>query len=100
MTGEPVRFPCQIIECAAALVICIFLYWLISEGKNRGKILPWFLVIYGAVRFGLNLLRETTPFLWGLAAGNVWSIVSVLIGITMFIVLNMSKRATSCKGAK
>jgi len=89
--GSIVRFPVQIVECAVALLICIFLYWLISNGKNRGKILPWFLVIYGTTRFGLNLLRETTPFLWGLAAGNVWSIVSVVLGVAMFVVIRIRK---------
>lgn len=89
--GNEVLFPSQLLEGAVALLIGIFLFWLISEKKNRGRILAWFLVLYGATRFVLNLTRETTPFLFGLAAGNVWSVVAVLEGILLFIFLRPKK---------
>lgn len=93
--GEAVRFPSQILECAAALLICIFLFWLIGDEKNHGKILPTFLVLYGISRFLLNLTRETTPFLFGLPAGNVWSLVAIIEGVLIFTYILLRKKKAS-----
>lgn len=90
--GEAVRFPSQILECAAALLICIFLFWLIGDEKYHGKILASFLVMYGISRFLLNLTRETTPFWFGLPAGNIWSIVAIFEGILIFLFVILRNR--------
>lgn len=89
--GEAVRFPSQILEGAAALLICILLYWMVSEGVQHGRILAWGLIIYGTARFVLNLTRETTPFLFGLPAGNIWAIVAVLEGIVVLFLAKPKK---------
>jgi len=89
--GDSIRFPSQIVEGAVALLLCLFLFWLLDKEKHRGKLLPWFMVLYGVSRFGLNLMRETTPVLWGMAIGNIWSIVSVFIGFVVFALMAKKK---------
>jgi len=94
ITGQPIRFPSQIIECAAALLISLLLYLLVSSEKFKGKILFFFLIFYGIVRFFLNLMRDTTPALFGLAVGNIWSIVSVIVGIVGLTILRFNGNHT------
>lgn len=81
MDGSVV-FPSQIAELANALIIMIVLLVLAFCGKNRGKIYPWYMVIYGGTRFVLNLFRaDTTPVLLGLPIGNLWSLLAVFLGV-------------------
>ena len=94
IAGQPIRFPSQIIECAAALLISLFLYLLVSSEKFKGKILFFFLIFYGIIRFFLNLMRDTTPALFGLAVGNIWSIVSVIVGIVGLTILRFNGNHT------
>ncbi len=94
--GAKVRFPSQAVELAAGLVIALVLILLMRREKNRGTIYPYFMLIYGVIRFLLNWFRETEPFLLGLPAGNFWSIISVLIGIA-WIVLHRRRESNAEK---
>lgn len=91
--GIDVRFPSQIVELCTVLVIMVILLILINKGKLNKIVYPAFLVIYGVTRFGLNLLRDTTPFLLGLSAGCFWSVIAVIIGIIwIFIFKTVEKK--------
>lgn len=80
--GIAVVFPSQLVETANAVVIMVILVCLALNLKNRGKIYPWYLLLYGASRFVLNWFREDTdPLLMGLPAGNLWSLIAVFIGV-------------------
>lgn len=81
--GAEVRFPSQIVECAVALLLALLLYWLSGKPTLRGKLYPLYMVLYGATRFVLDLLRETTPFLLGLSAGCFWALISVAVGLVI-----------------
>ena len=74
-------FPSAIVEAVANLIIAIVLYRMVASKKYTGKIYFWFMVIYGAVRFVLNLFRFTEPWILGMPAGNFWSLVSLAIGL-------------------
>ena len=89
VTGVKIRIPSQLIEFTAGLIIGIVLLIMLKKGKYRGTIYFRFMIIYGSVRFFLNLLRDTSPFIWILPAGNFWSIISVALGL---ILLYISKR--------
>ena len=78
--GDIIRFPSQIVESVTALLLMAVLLSLIRGGKQNGRIYCWYLLLYGAVRFVLNLMRETEPFLLGMPAGNFWSLVSNAAG--------------------
>ena len=90
--GMEFVFPSQIVELVNALVIAVVLIWMSQKEKHRGTLYPWYMVIYGASRFVLNLLRGgTTPFAFGLPAGNVWSLVAIISGILWLIIASRRK---------
>ncbi|MBR2890075.1 MAG: prolipoprotein diacylglyceryl transferase [Oscillospiraceae bacterium] len=90
-----VRFPSQIVEMIVFLVISAILFYMSSKPKFRGKIFPWFLIMYGLARFGLDFLRETVlSYLFGLSAGSFWSLCSFIIGVfVLTIIRNKEKRS-------
>ncbi len=90
-----VRFPSQKVEMVAFLIISAILFYMASKPKFRGKIFPWFLVLYGGSRFFLDFLRETVPsYLFGLSAGSFWSLCSFIIGIIVLIVMKRKAKRT------
>ena len=101
MTGEAIVFPSQIAELVNALVLMVILILLIRGGKIKGLAYPAYLILYGVTRFFLNLLRETTPFILGLSAGNFWSLVSIVIGLIAWFAVRkkQSSTETSSEGA-
>ena len=78
--GTAIRFPSQIAEFCNALLLMAVLLRLMRRDTMHGRIYPMYLLLYGISRFCLNLLRETTPFLFGLPAGNFWSLIAIFIG--------------------
>lgn len=91
--GNNVRFPSQIVELICALLILVVLMLLMRNVKNHGKIYPWFMIIYGSSRFVLNLFRQTIPFIWNLPIGNIWSVVSTIIGIVWLLILQKKSKS-------
>ncbi len=87
--GKEVRFPSQITECIASFIILLVLMYLITKKIHRGYVYFLYMLIYGVVRFALNFLRETKPFIWNLPAGNFWALVSVAMAV---IILFFMKR--------
>lgn len=86
--GTVVCFPSQIAELINALIIMGILMAMSRKEQFRGKLYPWYMVIYGTTRFVLNLFRgDTTPFALGLPAGNVWSLLAIAIGVVWLAVL-------------
>ncbi len=83
--GAPVRFPSQIVELIVALVICLLLVGAIKGKILRGALYPAFMILYGATRFALNLLRETEEAFFGLAIGNLWALLSTAVGLVWII---------------
>ena len=84
--NSTIRFPSQIVEMINAFVLCIVLLLLSYKKKFRGYIYPMYLILYGMSRFVLNCFREdfyTTDMF--IPYGNLWSIISVVIGVTWFI---------------
>ncbi len=90
--GLSVRFPSQISELINALIIMIVLLVLSYKKTNRGSIYPWYMLIYGITRFILNSFRETTPVWLGLPYGSIWSICSIIIGITWLLILQKKQQ--------
>lgn len=85
--GKEVRFPSQFSECIAALLIMFFLLILILRIKQRGFLYFLYMIIYGVVRFILNFLRDTKPFIWILPAGNFWALISIILGVIILFIL-------------
>ena len=85
-SGRAIRFPSQIVECVSALLLMAVLLIIIRRGRAKGTVYPWYMVLYGVMRFILNLFRETTPFIWILPAGNFWSLVSLVLGGALLLI--------------
>lgn len=83
--GEEVRFPSQIFEMICAALIAVLLIYAIKKGLWKRRMFPVFMILYGATRFVLNLFRETDDFWLGMGIGNMWAILSVLLGIAWLI---------------
>lgn len=79
--GVPVYFPSQICELSTTLVIVLILFVIERFKIFNGKIYPIALVLYGISRFVLNLYRDSKPFVLGLPIGNIWALISVLVGV-------------------
>lgn len=80
--GTIARFPSQIVELCASLVIMLLFLYFEKKDLFVGKHYPIFLIVYGISRFVLNSLRgETSPFVWVFPAGHFWSIVAITIGL-------------------
>lgn len=79
--GAAVRFPSQIVEGLNGVVLLAVLLWWVHRGKAKGRLYPWYLMLYGATRFVLNSFRgDLEPFVWGLPAGHFWSLVAIVAG--------------------
>lgn len=82
--GNSVRFPSQAGEFVLALILSAYLLMKSKKIENRGKIYPLALVLYGAQRFVLNLLRDD----WGrtkelkllIPLGCIWSCIAIIVG--------------------
>lgn len=93
--GIEVVFPSQIVELCNAFLVFLVLMILAWNWKNRGKIFPWYMIIYGATRFVLNWFRaETEAYAFGLPAGNLWSLVAIVTGIMWLRYINKKDQAS------
>lgn len=87
-----IRFPSREVEMAVALLIFAVLFYWFIKGKKQGQLYPWYLVIYGVLRFGLNLLREHPKDMkFPLPNGNIWSIVAIVIGVVWLLIIYYRK---------
>lgn len=93
-TGIPVFFPSQIVEMVIAFLMMSMLVYFEYKGKYDGALYAVTLIVYGASRFAINFLRwKQDEFLFGLPPGNIWSIVSIFIGIILFAIKKLKKVA-------
>lgn len=84
--GNIVRFPSQLTESATALVLMAVLVLMIRSARFRGTIYYWYLLLYGLTRLGLNQMRETQPFIFGLSGGSFWSLIAIGCGILLLYI--------------
>ena len=95
--GGSYRFPSQFVECCIAVVLMIVLVLMIKQQRFEGRVFQSYLVLYGIIRFVLNLFRETTPWIGPFAAGNFWSLVSIAIGVISIILLKQHQKKVRLK---
>ena len=92
-----VRFPSQIVEFVTALILTVLLLYLSYNPKYRGKIYPITLVLYGTLRFVLNLFRDdwdrTQSFNLPLPLGNIWALIAVIVGAVWLIALKRKRKS-------
>ncbi len=97
--SKGVYFPSQLAELIAAIVIGFVLLRYALKKQYFGMIYPLYLVFYGMSRFMLNLYRaEWDVFQGSIPYGNIWSVVSIIIGcIWIKVLLKKSRRSCETK---
>lgn len=86
-----VYFPSQIVEMVNALCLLVILLMCIKKRNYQNEVFPLYMILYGITRFILNLFRDTEPFVFGLPAGNFWSLISIAIGLVCIYTLRKQK---------
>lgn len=90
------RFPSQISELIASLVIMLVLMHLEKKPRHHRRIYAYYLVQYGVIRFILNVFRDRlTPFIGSLPPGHFWSLVSIVLGLLVMLVFTRRKRVST-----
>lgn len=87
--GASFVFPSQLLEMLNGIVLMFVLLIMVRHERSRGRIYPWYMILYGVTRFILNFFRDTKPFILGIPAGHLWSIVSVIAGIVWIILVSV-----------
>lgn len=96
-----VKFPSQLTEMAAFLLIAVILFCMSRKEKNRNRIFPWFLLLYGGSRFGLNFLRGGLEhYALGLSAGSFWSVIAFCGGAVTLLLMLLREKKYNKNGAK
>lgn len=97
--GKEFRFPSQIAELVAAFILVLVLMLMFYRKGHRGKIYPWYLILYGASRFVLNFFRdEWAQYSGGIPPlGTIWSVCAVIIGVVWIILYNKRRKAVENK---
>lgn len=91
--GKEIHFPSQILEAFLVAAIMLALMQLEKNKNNRGKIYPFYLILYGGVRFVINWFRaDISPFVWTLPAGNFWGLFAIAIGCIWFMIVNLKRK--------
>ena len=90
-------FPSQIVEMIVFLIISILLLIICRKSRKKGNIFPWFMILYGASRFGLDFLRgNVSPYALGLSPGSFWSLIAFSIGVITLIIMRICKKNITC----
>ena len=74
------QIPTQLIEALGNAVIFLQLSKAEGSDQYKGKIYPLLMISYGVFRFFLEFLRQTYTYLLGFSSGQVYSIISIIIG--------------------
>ncbi|HEX8773557.1 MAG TPA: prolipoprotein diacylglyceryl transferase [Pyrinomonadaceae bacterium] len=107
ITGVPIDahlHPTQLYESAAAFLIFFFLFWLHRRRRFDGQVILLFAVLYGALRFGVEFLRDDPrgdiaglTTLTGLSTSQMISIIIGLGGLILLI-LRWRRAAAAATG--
>lgn len=92
ITGGTYTFPSQIVESAVGFILFTILFVVQRKQNNKEKIYPLFLLGYGMIRFILNLFRDAEPFIGVFPIGNLWALISMMLGVVMIAKINKKNK--------
>lgn len=77
------RFPVQLLESLLCLLLFLAMYFLIKRRLLCGKLVPFYFISYGIIRFSLEFLRgDEIRGRWLIFSTSQWiSIVLIIVGI-------------------
>lgn len=87
------KVPIQIIEAIVAFIIFIILVYIGRKYQYEIEIYPILLIVYGTCRFVIEFFRFHWDLLFDLVSkGQLWSIVSIILGIIIIIVKKVREK--------
>lgn len=95
------RLPVPLIEAACNLMIFLILLRMFTKGKEKGKMIFYYMLIYPVIRFVLEFFRGDAirGFLFGLSTSQWISIGLFVVAIwNLFLSKNRKKTGTVCAG--
>jgi prolipoprotein diacylglyceryltransferase len=77
-------FPTQVVESISVLSIVAIGSAIVLQGRPPGAALEWYVVAYGAVRFGMEFMRgdAARPYLFGFSEAQ-WTSVVLACGVVL-----------------
>lgn len=91
------HFPTPLMEILFQSVFLLALIWLFVSQKGKGILYPLYMVGYGVFRFIIEWFREYNGSAV-LHFGHIWSIVSVVLGITWIVAYVLLDRRNQKRG--
>lgn len=74
--------PTFLYESIGNLAICIILYFLLQKKIAAPKIIGWYAILYGCLRFALEYIKiDPTPVLFGWRWPQIVSLILIIIGL-------------------
>ena len=84
--GVPL-LPTQIMESVFLFLLCAFLVWRLTKKKPFGTVSGWYMVLYGAWRFGIEFFRSDERGAVGLLSTSQFISIFVLLGGVALLLL-------------
>ncbi|NOR44867.1 MAG: prolipoprotein diacylglyceryl transferase, partial [Candidatus Delongbacteria bacterium] len=97
MAGDDtLRHPSQLYEAFFEGIILFIILWSIRRTEfAKGKLLAFYIIFYGIIRFFIEFVREPDEqlgfILFNLSMGQVLCFIMVLSGIVMIMINNLDK---------
>lgn len=99
IAGTEIRWPVREAELVFYAVLLVILLYLYKRGKLRpGTLFPVLMIAYGAFRFVNEFFRDNGYGLVHMA--HLWSIITLIIGVCIYIELAQNKGNTNLKSKK
>lgn len=91
---DRVEFPIQLLECFVAIGLFLITHFYSKKKHKAGTVFPLYLILYSAIRFFTEFLRDDFPSLMGsLNTYHFQSLIGVLVGIVeMCFIVDVSKK--------
>lgn len=84
--GVPL-LPTQIMESVFLFLLCAFLVWRLAKKKPFGTVSGWYMVLYGAWRFGIEFFRNDDRGSVGFLSTSQFISIFVLLGGVALLLL-------------
>ena len=79
--------PTQIMESVFLFLLCAFLVWRLAKQKPFGTVSGWYMVLYGAWRFGIEFFRNDDRGAVGVLSTSQFISIFVLLGGVALLLL-------------
>ena len=91
--GDQPLWPAEVWEGQLDVVIFALLLLFRTTNHARGQVALLYVMLYSAVRFGLEMLRGdyTEPFLFGLKSAQATSLAFIIVAAVLFVWVGRSK---------